>query len=85
MPDANQDYATTIGPDCTFKGELSFEKGLRLQGKLEGKITTPGRLHVAKEAKVQADVDAGSIIEEKANFRPNKDRQAAAEKDQKAA
>ena len=64
MPDANQDYATTIGPDCTFKGELSFEKGLRLQGKLEGKITTPGRLHVAKEAKVQADVDAGSIIVE---------------------
>ena len=64
MPDPNQDYATTIGPDCTFKGELSFEKGLRLQGKLEGKITTPGRLHVAKEAKVQADVDAGSIIVE---------------------
>lgn len=60
----NQDYPTTLGPDAVFKGELSFEKGLRLQGRLEGKISTPGRLHVAKEAKLQADVDAGAIVVE---------------------
>ena len=58
----NQDYPTTLGPDASFKGELSFEKGLRLQGRFEGKINTPGRLHVAKEAKMQADVDAGAIL-----------------------
>jgi cytoskeletal protein CcmA (bactofilin family) len=57
-----QDYPTVIGPDASFKGELSFEKGLRLQGKFEGKINTPGRLHIAKEARLSADVDAGSII-----------------------
>ena len=60
----NQDFPTVLGPDATFKGELSFEKGMRLQGRFEGKITTPGRLHVAKEAKLQADVDAGAIIVE---------------------
>ena len=60
----NQDFPTTLGPDATFKGEMSFEKGMRLQGRFEGKITTPGRLHVAKEAKLQADVDAGAIIVE---------------------
>lgn len=59
-----QDFPTILGPDASFKGELSFEKGMRLHGKLEGKINTPGRLHVAKEAKMQADVDAGSIIVE---------------------
>jgi cytoskeletal protein CcmA (bactofilin family) len=59
---ANQDFPTTLGPDASFKGELTFEKGMRLQGRFEGKITTPGRLHVAKEAKMQADVDAGAII-----------------------
>ena len=65
MAEANTgDYSTTLGPDATFKGELSFEKGLRLQGRLEGKINTPGRLHIAKEAKMQADVEAGSIIVE---------------------
>src|SRR5256885_13240468 len=60
----SQDFPTILGPDPTFKGEVSFEKGMRLHGKLEGKITTPGRLHVAKEARMQADVDAGAIIVE---------------------
>jgi len=65
MPDVpNQEFPTTIGQDASFKGEMSFEKGLRLVGKFEGKINTPGRLHVAKEAKLQADVDAGSIVVE---------------------
>jgi cytoskeletal protein CcmA (bactofilin family) len=58
----NQDYPTIIGPDAVFKGELSFDKGARLQGRFEGKVTTPGKLHVAKEAKVQADVEAGAIL-----------------------
>lgn len=60
----NQDFPTTIGTDASFKGEMTFEKGLRLQGRFEGKMSTPGRLHVAKEAKMQADVEAGAIIVE---------------------
>ena len=60
----NQEFPTVIGPDASFKGELSFEKGLRLMGKFEGKINTPGRLHVAREARMQADVDSGAIIVE---------------------
>ena len=64
MADAGQDFPTVIGPDATFKGELSFEKGLRLQGKFEGKVNTPGRLHVGKEAKLMADVEAGAIVVE---------------------
>jgi len=59
-----QDYPTILGPDASFKGELSFEKGMRLHGRLEGKINTGGRLHVAKEAKMQADVEAAAIIVE---------------------
>lgn len=64
MADANQDFPTVLGPDASFKGELSFEKGMRLQGKFEGKIQTSGRLHVAKEARMVAEVDAGSVIVE---------------------
>jgi cytoskeletal protein CcmA (bactofilin family) len=60
----NQDFSTTLGPDAVFKGELSFEKGLRVHGRVEGKVNTPGRLHVAKEAKMQADVEAGAIVVE---------------------
>jgi cytoskeletal protein CcmA (bactofilin family) len=57
----NNDFPTILGPDASFKGDLTYEKGLRLQGKFEGNIMTPGRLHVTKEARMQADVDAGSI------------------------
>ena len=64
MADPNQEFPTILGPDASFKGELSFEKGMRLQGRFEGKINSPGRLHIAKEAKMSADVDAGSIIVE---------------------
>src|SRR4051812_40948073 len=64
MAEGNQEFPTVIGPDASFKGELSFEKGLRLQGKFEGEIKTGGRLHVAKEAKMQANVEAAAIIVE---------------------
>lgn len=64
MADANQDFPTILGPDAKFKGELTFEKAMRLHGQFEGTIITQGRLHVAKEAKMGADVEAGAIIVE---------------------
>jgi cytoskeletal protein CcmA (bactofilin family) len=65
MADGNQqEFPTIIGPDASFKGELTFEKGMRLMGKFEGRINTAGRLHVAKEARMQADVESGAIIVE---------------------
>jgi cytoskeletal protein CcmA (bactofilin family) len=57
----NNDFPTILGPDASFKGDLTYEKGMRIHGKFEGNIMSPGRLHVTKEAKMQADVDAGAI------------------------
>jgi cytoskeletal protein CcmA (bactofilin family) len=53
---------TVIGADAVFKGELSFDKGVRVDGRVEGKITTKGHLAVSKEGKLQADVEAGGIV-----------------------
>jgi cytoskeletal protein CcmA (bactofilin family) len=66
MADAapGQEFPTILGPDANFKGELSFEKGMRLMGRFEGKVSTPGRIHVAREAKMSADVEAGAIVVE---------------------
>ena len=64
MAEGGQEFPTILGPDANFKGELSFEKGMRLMGRFEGKVNTPGRLHIAKEAKMSADVEAGAIIVE---------------------
>src|SRR3954447_21203391 len=61
---SGQEFPTILGPDASFKGELSFEKGLRLMGKFEGRIVSAGRLHIAKEARLQADVESGAVIVE---------------------
>jgi len=58
------EFPTVLGPDVIFKGELTFEKGMKVQGRIEGKINTAGRLHIAKEGKIAADVDAGAVIVE---------------------
>jgi cytoskeletal protein CcmA (bactofilin family) len=55
------EFPTIIGPDAEFDGNLKFAKGLRLMGKLKGTAKTEGRLHVAREARMEADVEAGAI------------------------
>ncbi|MFQ5844457.1 MAG: polymer-forming cytoskeletal protein [Planctomycetota bacterium] len=58
-------FTTIIGKDAAFKGELSFEQGLRVDGRLDGKIVTKGLLAISQGGKVQsAEVEAGSIIVE---------------------
>jgi cytoskeletal protein CcmA (bactofilin family) len=58
------EFPTVIGADAVFKGELAFEKGVRVDGRIEGKVATKGHLAVSQGGHLQADVDAGSIIVE---------------------
>jgi cytoskeletal protein CcmA (bactofilin family) len=59
-----QDVPTVLGPDSYFKGEISFDKAMRIHGRFDGKITSTGKVHVAKEAKLQAEVEAAGIVVE---------------------
>jgi cytoskeletal protein CcmA (bactofilin family) len=61
---AGQEFPTIIGPDASFKGELHFDKGLRLQGKFEGKINSGGKLHIAQEAEMNADAETSEVVVE---------------------
>ena len=61
MADPNNDYPTVIGPDASFKGELKFEKGMRLLGKFEGEIDSKGDLLIAEGANLAGDVKAGTV------------------------
>jgi len=62
MPaEGNGEYPTIIGPDAKFKGDLDFEKGVRVFGQFEGTIKSKGQLHIAEGARVKADVTAGNI------------------------
>ena len=56
------DSTTVIGADAKFKGELSFTKGVRVDGMVEGRITTKGLLSISQGGKVKAEVEAGNII-----------------------
>jgi len=62
-PGTNE-FTTIIGADAAFKGELSFEKAVRVDGKIEGKVTSKGQLAVSQGGKVQAEVHAGSVVVE---------------------
>jgi cytoskeletal protein CcmA (bactofilin family) len=61
MADTNGEFPTVIGADARFKGELSFEKGVRIDGSFDGHIKSKGTLHVAEGAKVAANIEAGNV------------------------
>ena len=67
MPDPAQskdEFSTVIGSDAQFKGDLTFQGGVRSDGQLEGTIQTAGRVLVSKGGRLKAEVKAGSIAVE---------------------
>lgn len=56
------DFATVIGPDAQFKGELTFEGGVRIDGRFEGSIATRGKVLISKGGEVKAEVKANSLV-----------------------
>jgi cytoskeletal protein CcmA (bactofilin family) len=61
MADATTDCPTTLGADAVFKGELTFEKGMRILGKFEGEINSGGQLTIADGASLIGNAKAGTI------------------------
>lgn len=55
------EYTTVIGADAQFKGDLTFQGGVRIDGQMEGTIHTSGRVLVSKGGKLKAEVKAGGI------------------------
>ena len=52
-----------IGPTLVFKGELSADEDLFIEGRIEGTITHHKmNLTVGKQGRVKADIDATSVI-----------------------
>jgi cytoskeletal protein CcmA (bactofilin family) len=61
MSDHNSEFPTILGADAVFKGELHFEKGMKLLGKFEGQINSEGQLVVAEGASLNGDAKAGTV------------------------
>jgi len=56
--------ASILGPTLYFKGELSAEEDLLIQGRVEGSITHTQRLTVGAQGTVKADIKAALIVVE---------------------
>ena len=60
--DASKNGETTIiGTDTHFKGELTFERTAKINGRFEGQINGQGELHVTEKATCKADVEASTV------------------------
>lgn len=61
MANIDGEYPTIIGADARIKGELFFDKGVRIEGAFEGEIRSKGSLAIAEGAKVQANIEAANL------------------------
>ncbi len=58
-----QRVTSVLGPDMSWKGELSGEGGVRIEGAFEGKIDIDGMLVVDRNGRVTSDgIQARSVI-----------------------
>ena len=57
----NQRKNSVLGPTLRFKGELSADEELLIQGKVEGTIKHSSNLTIGREGKLKADVSAEYI------------------------
>jgi len=62
MAGGKGDLNAFLGEGTSFKGNLTFEGTVRVDGKLEGEIFTKDTLVIGKGAEVKADIHAGSIV-----------------------
>jgi cytoskeletal protein CcmA (bactofilin family) len=63
-PNGVHDRASVIGPTLFFKGDLSAEEDLLIQGRVEGSITHTQRLTVGAQGTVKANIRAELIVVE---------------------
>lgn len=57
-----EDPETTLGEGVTFRGELSFERLLRIDGSFEGELLSQGKVIVGPKGKVKANLSLREAI-----------------------
>ena len=56
------DVHTLLGKGSEFEGKLSFEGQVRIDGKYSGQISTRDVLVIGEGARVNAEINAGTVI-----------------------
>jgi cytoskeletal protein CcmA (bactofilin family) len=58
----NKMEQTFLGQDAFFKGDLSFKGTLCIDGNFVGQINTSDILIITEDGKIEADIQAGTVI-----------------------
>ena len=64
MAEPSQEYSTILGPDASFKGDLTFESAAKVLGKFEGSIKSKGKVHIAGGSACKATISAKEVAVE---------------------
>ncbi|MBN1961189.1 MAG: polymer-forming cytoskeletal protein [Deltaproteobacteria bacterium] len=56
------DVHTILGPESSFEGKLVFEGTVRIDGNFKGQIKTDNVLVIGPGARVEADLEIGSVV-----------------------
>ncbi|HEY5648431.1 MAG TPA: polymer-forming cytoskeletal protein [Nitrospiria bacterium] len=59
---AGGDIIAFLGKGTEFKGVITYQGTVRIDGRVEGEIITEGTLIVGETASIQAEISAGTII-----------------------
>ncbi len=62
LPQTAAQNGTVISPETSFEGRLTSESSIHVQGKVKGEIRAKDTVYVAREAKVEAQIHAGTVI-----------------------
>ena len=62
LPSGNDNLNAFLGEGTSFKGNLTFEGTVRIDGKLEGEIFTKDTLVVGEGATVKATIHTGVLV-----------------------
>lgn len=60
--DLEEDIKTVLGAETVFRGTLRFRDSLKILGRCEGRIESPGALIIGKGAEVLAEIKVGSLV-----------------------
>ena len=63
-PLSSDQAGTTLGDDTEFNGTLKFGNSLKIEGKFQGDLSSPGHLIIGRSGEVRAEVKVGSVTVE---------------------
>lgn len=62
VPVNHLDVTGVIEQGCEFEGKLAFQGTVRINGLFRGEVFTPDTLIIGEGARVQGQIDAGTVV-----------------------